>query len=192
MKKAKRRKYSDGLVGGARFRNNGVKKLMVLGVLPGAKEEPAVVENMFDKLALTPGSFQFCPDLKLANLTVGIGTHSSKHPSPFCDWEKNTEKPCTLRTFEGIRENFKNWKKNGSDKKTAMQYQNCIRSPSKIFPKIGVVIYFVALVQLHIMMGVCNKLYSELEKQFPEVCQWANKIHVLKEDYHKQFEGTYK
>lgn len=176
-------------MGGSKFKASGVKKLLLLGVAPEMKEKPELLEGFFENLNLTPGSFTFCPDLKLANLLVGIGSHSSKHPSAFCNWEKNTEKPCTLRTFEGIHSNYRKWKKAGSDPKTAKDFENCVRKPSRIFPKKGNVISYIALVALHIFMGVVNKLYSELESEFPQACEWPKKLHLMKEEYFGKFEG---
>ena len=137
-----------------------MKKLILLGVLPDAKEEPELLEKFFQKLNLKPGSFHFCGDLKLINIVLGLGTHASKHPSPFCDWEKNTDKPCKLRTLEGIRENFRQWLEAGADPKDAMKFYNCIREPLCIFPESGLVIVWIPLLQLHIKVGVVIKLFA--------------------------------
>ena len=185
--KRTRRKYTDGLPDTAKFKSGGVKKLIVLGVFPDAKEEPELLEEFFQKLNLEPGSFLFCADLKLINIVLGLGTHASKHPSPFCDWEKNTENPCNLRTFEEIREKLRQWIEAGSDPKTAMDFNNCIREPLSIFPGSGAVILFHSL--SCISRWVSNKLYAELESIFPETREWAEKLHVVKEDYYKKFEG---
>lgn len=149
-----------------------------------------MLEDFFEKLNLTPGSFVLCGDLKIINIILGLGTHASKHPSPYCDWEKNTEKPCNLRTVEGIREKFRKWQEAGSDRKNAMDFENCIREPLCILPESGLVIVLIPLPQLHIKMGVVNKLYSELESIFPNTREWAKELHVVKEDYFKKFEGT--
>lgn len=187
--KEPRRKYYNGLTSTPKFKNGGVKKVLVLGVIPEGKEEPEILEDFLSKLNLEPGSFQFCPDLKLINIAVGIGTHASTHPSPFCDWIKNSRQKCNLRTFESIIKNCKAWKKAGAKSSDAKKFQNCIRFPLKIFPKTGLVILYIPLPQLHIKMGVVNKLFKELEREFPQAIQWAQQIHVVKEDYHKQFEG---
>ena len=161
----------------------------MLGVFPDAKEEPQLLEEFFENLNLKPGTFLFCADLKLINIVLGLGTHSSTHPSPFCDLEKNTEKSCKLRTLEGIRENLRQWIEAGSDPKLAMDFHNCIREPLCIFPESGLVIVLIPLPQLHIKMGIVNKLHTELESIFPETRKWAEKLHVVKEDYYKKFEG---
>lgn len=187
--KPTRRKYADGLSGGSKFKNTGVKKCFVVGVAPDLKEEFDLLEDFFENLNLPPVEFQFCPDLKMANLATGLGPHSSKHPSPFCDWERNTENPCNLRTFEGNRQNYEAWKKDGSDPKRAKEFFNCVRAPWKIFPKIGRVIDFIVLMALHIFLGVFNKLYFEMEKEFPQAKRWPQRIHVVAEDYFGKFEG---
>ena len=70
-----------------------------------------------------------------------------------------------------------------------MDFNNCIREPLSIFPDSGAVILFIPFPQLHIKMGVVNKLYAELESIFPETRELAEKLHVVKEDYYKKFEG---
>jgi len=33
-------------------------------------------------------------------------------------------------------------------------------------------------------------MFSEIEVGFPQVIQWPQKLHLVKEDYHYQFEGN--
>ena len=189
--KKRRRTYKQGLSDTPNFKSGGVKKVIVVGVLPEAKEEHSLLENFLQKINLQPGTFQFCADLKLINIAVGIMSHSSKHPCPFCKWVKNTQSTAKLRTFEGILEHFEAWERDGAQKEKAKHFFNCVRKPLSIFPKKGYVLDVIPTPQLHLKMGVTNKLFSGLEEVFPQANEWAVLIHVTKEDYHKQFEGMF-
>lgn len=184
-----RRKYEDGLSATPKFKSGGVKKVMVLGVFPEAKEEPTLLEKFLQEINLPPGSFQFCADLKLINLALGLMSHSSKFPCPFCRWPRNTLAVGEFRTFEGIRSHFLAWEKAGGNPDKAKDFFNCVRKPLSVFPLEGLVLHFVPPPQLHIKMGVTNKLFTHLEGVFPQANEWALLTHVVKEDYHKQFEG---
>jgi hypothetical protein len=191
-KARKRRRYSDGLGTSEKFKNNGVKKVMLLLVAPDAKEEQKTVGDFLLKLNLERNTFQFNVDLKLANIASGIGTHSSRHPSPFCNWRKNSHDRCTsedFRTFQSIHKNNAAWLKSGGRKSDVKDYMNCTGLPLSIFPEYGRVIDYIPLPQLHIKMGVVNKLFEEMERVFPEAIQWPQKLHLVREDYHQQFEG---
>ena len=79
--------------------------------------------------------------------------------------------------------------------------------PLEIFPLTGLTMDHVPLSELHIMMGVTNKLVDELIKVrsvqimksplksfilqvWPEGVLWPKTLHLLREDYHKGFEGN--
>ena len=48
----------------------------------------------------------------------------------------------------------------------------------------------VPLSELHLMIGIVNKMFSELVVVFPQAIQWPQRLHLVKEDYHHQFEGN--
>ena len=71
----------------------------------------------------------------------------------------------TGRTFEGIRLNFETWvRETGGDRDKLKEYFNCQGPPLPIFPSVGLVSDFIPLSELHIMMGVTNKLVDCLIK----------------------------
>lgn len=49
----------------------------------------------------------------------------------------------------------------------------------------------VSIPLLHILLGICNKTYSELVKCVPEADDWPKKLSLHREDYHGSvFEGN--
>ena len=122
---------------------------------------------MLDKLNLEPGSFLLCADLKVINIALNLMSHSSRHPCPYYNWVKGSSatEPDEARTFEGIRLNFETWvRETGGDRDKLKEYFNCQGPPLPIFPSVGLVSDFIPLSELHIMMGVTNKLVDCLIK----------------------------
>ena len=120
-----------------------------------------------NKLNLEPGSFLLCADLKVINIALNLMSHSSRHPCPYCNWVKGSiaTEPDEARTFEGIRLNFETWvRETGGDRDKLKEYFNCQGPSLPIFPSVGLVSDFIPLSELHIMMGVTNKLVDCLIK----------------------------
>ena len=72
-------------------------------------------------------------DLKLANIVVGIQSHSVKYP---CVYGECTQDPDTgvwipgkLRTVENISENRRQWLLSGGNRESLMNYKNCGNEP---------------------------------------------------------------
>jgi hypothetical protein len=194
LKPRKRRKYSEGLGDSVKYKTNGVKKVLVLVVAPGVKEEQKTVEDFLQRLNFKRNSVQFTPDLKVTNILCGIGRHSSKQPSAFCNWEKGNLERCTdadLRTFQGIRKMHAAWLEAGGKKDEVKHFLNCVGVPVSSLPKYGRVIDHIVLVALHIKMGVVNKMITGLEKDFPLAKEWPAKLHLVREDYFHKFEGKF-
>lgn len=165
---------------------------MLLLVAPGRKEKHQIVDEFLSKLNFKRNTVKVVPDLKLANISVGVGVHSSTHPSAVCGWRKGSLTRCTdkdLRTFQGIRKNNQAWLDAGGKKIDVKNFMNCTKQPMNFFPKYGKVIDYLLLPSLHIKMGVVNKLTTEVEAVFPPAKQWGERLHLVREDYHHQYEG---
>lgn len=86
----KRARYEDGVASNI-FKSTSVKKLIILAIVPGVAETH---ENMFAiwKLIKFKDTFQhsevlarFATDLKMANILLGLMSHSCNHPCSWCD-----------------------------------------------------------------------------------------------------------
>ena len=85
---SKRARYSDG-VASKLFKSTSVKKLIILALAPGVLETH---QNMFLlwELLRVSDSFKtkhprFSTDLKMANVLLGLMSHSSCHPCSWCN-----------------------------------------------------------------------------------------------------------
>jgi len=180
-----------GLGSSQHFSNNGVKRLLLLAVVPESKEDYDILAKFLANLNLEPGLFHLCADLKVINISVGIMSHSARYPCPFCHWQKDSKMPSdTMRSFEGIREWHKKWNDSGAKPDKLKYFYNCRNDPMGIFPETGRVIDHIPLPELHIMLGVTNKLFEEMIKVYPDGIQWAQKLNLVKEAYHHSFEGN--
>ena len=123
---------------------------------------------MWSKINLAPGSFSPCCDLKVINIALGLMTHSSLHPCPWCHWSKGSrdmDMAWELRTFQGIRQWYERWsQETGCEPKHCKKYFNCQEVPLSMFPDNGFVSDFVPLPELHLLLGIVNKLTDELLK----------------------------
>ncbi len=78
---------------GNRFRDSGVKKLLIVGILPGVEENYHNVTTLLDtvKFNTTTVPFSLATDVKLANILCGTMQHSSVHPCCWCEISKDYE-----------------------------------------------------------------------------------------------------
>ena len=88
---SKRARYSDG-VAKKLFKSTSVRKLIILALAPGVLETH---ENMFIlwKMLKVTDSFKtkhprFATDLKMANILLGLMSHSSCHPCSWCSIQR--------------------------------------------------------------------------------------------------------
>ena len=163
---SKRRKFSEGLNVEKLSNNNGVNRVQILSLSTDSEENYEKLKFMLGKLNLEPGSFLLCADLKVINISLGLQTHSARHPCPYCHWTKGKlSTDDVLRTFEGIKAQYDSWMQGtGGDRAKLKNFFNCQDVPLSIFPLAGMVLDHVPLSELHIMMGVTNKLVDELIK----------------------------
>ena len=191
-----RQKYdSVGLK--ANFKNSGVKRLLLAGIAPVSKESyPIVQEFLRSVRALNLPTVEsiFLGDLKILNVCCGLQSHSARHPCVFCTWQRQSPPGGNnpLRTFEGIRENRQKWLERTSGDRTRLSdFFNCEFEPMDNFPASGVVMEHIPIPELHCLLGVTNKLYSECEKELPAIEQWSKQLHLVRERYFsKTFEGN--
>jgi len=181
------------------FLNSGVKKCIILGNALGIGEsyesirmliKSCEIEKIFLRYSDELQGVIFSCDLKMTNLLLGLGSHSSKYPCPFCNWiigsiEAGIWIP---RTFEDIRKRHAQWlEETGGDasKLKSEKYQNCKQFP--VFEEMtGPVLDHIAPSSLHLMLGLTDRLYRALESSYPPARNWLKTINV---DFQPQHGG---
>ena len=97
-----------------KFKDLGVKKIFILAMAPKTPENYENMKIMITKTKLNLlCNYVVVADLKLLNIIIGIGTHSSKYPCPYGECYRNKKGNWVTgkrRTVKNIKENYQNWK----------------------------------------------------------------------------------
>lgn len=104
----------------------------------------------------------------LGIMLVGIQQHSCKHPCPYCFWISGTVgMTVVLRTFTSIIEWNQKWKVSGGNRDRLKDFMNCEFLPILNFPLREMIINVFPIAQLHVMLGVTNKIVFEFRLIYP-------------------------
>lgn len=136
------------------LKDSGVKKLFILAIVKNIKENYFNVLYIWKLLKIDElGSYSISTDLKLANILMGLMSHSSAFPCTWCQSNaQNLNNEGDLRTFENIRNQYLRWTASGSSLKKAKHFFNCIHEP--IPQKLGEpVILVIPPPELHLLLG---------------------------------------
>lgn len=119
-KKSFNRKYRDG----------GVKKLIILAIAPKTGEYYLNVKKILDEIGIAKVNFCVSSDLKLINIMFGIQNHASTYPCCWCYVQKDKLIECgQMRTIGGIWHWSNRFQADGMVWKDAKDYFNCIYPP---------------------------------------------------------------
>lgn len=187
----KRRTFGDDVLGS--FKDSGVKKIIILAISTNTSEDYTNLEKFTDALKLGSDNLApvLCADLKVINCVLGLMSCASKHPCPYCHWTSGAKtQNFEPRTFEGITNLQQKWKTSGGNPAKLKDFFNCRNVPVEFFPKEGIVLNYIPLSELHLLIGIVNKLYRELLLVFPNATQWSAKLYLVKEQYFQAFEGN--
>lgn len=185
---------AQGIDAQPQFRDTGVNKVFILAAAPNTPENYENCKMFLERTNVKDIQFHFAADLKMSNICLGIMSHASLHPCPYCEGTKNVfEDDAPVRTLETISENHQKWQQESGKKSTLKQYYNCSNEPL-LMSHLNTTTSVLTIVPppvLHIKLGIVNKLYTELLKLFPNLDDWPKSLYIMKENYHGQtFEGN--
>ena len=104
MKKA-RLSYSDNF--DVQFLDSSVKKLFIIGIVEATQENFENVSILWLLLKLNKIECTVATDLKMANILIGIMSHSSKYPCKWCTTSSDELHKCgEMRTIRKCIEKF--------------------------------------------------------------------------------------
>ena len=146
------------------FKDTGVKKLIILGIVEDIPENHSTLKAMLKILNLKKLSPKFSTDLKVANLLCGLQGHSSTHSCIWCQGKSPWEKTALLRTLGSLRKNVAVFQQNGSKEKNAKDYFNVVNTPLLDGPDDLKILNLFVPPEFHINIGVTSKLTQELGK----------------------------
>ncbi|CAH0563173.1 unnamed protein product [Brassicogethes aeneus] len=125
-------------------------------------------------------SYTFAADLKLLMILLGLQSNSSAHPCPWCEINaKDLKEKGLSRTISSITKQSTAWKANGKMKMKAKFYKNCVYIPLIIGDEETPVLRYLPPPELHLLLGIVQKLYDSLKYEFPEVAsEWVRQASI--------------
>lgn len=180
-----RQTYSEG-VATKSFKDAGVKKLFLLGVVPSTQENYENVSKLWLLLRISTLKGVVATDLKLANILAGLMTHSSSYPCTWCTAFHGKLDVCgEYRTIGSCLKNYSDWLNADGLKKNSKNFKNCINPPLFEGDHDEQIIEFIPPPELHLMLGVVNKLYDHMLLEFEEdSIKWAKLCNVERKTTH--------
>ncbi len=152
-----------------------MNRLLLLAIAPAVKEGYDVLYELVRRLDFDPGTFKLFVDLKMLNLCVGIQPHGASHPCAYCHWRRDTDVEAEFRTFEGIASWHAAWVAAGRKKLQLPKFFNCHAKPLPMFPAKGRVIDHAPLPELHLLLGIVNRLFDGMYDLMEEgIFKWSN------------------
>lgn len=179
-----RQKYSDGPVA-KNFKDSGVKKLLLLGIIAHAQENYENVLLLWSLLNIQILRATIATDLKIANILSGIMSHASSFPCTWCTASKNELHKCgDYRTINTCKENYSAWQKSGSQKSTTKKYNSSIHEPIISSEDSSTrILEVIPPPELH--LGAVNTIYKNMLLEFEcESMKWAQACNMSREFVH--------
>ena len=179
----------SGIGHSVRFKEIGVKKVMILACAPKVPENVFNTQVFIEKVGLHRLPYTFTGDLKLLNIVAGIMSGSAKHPCVYCDVERVKGvwgKQGKLRTFRTITEQYECWQRAGGRADKAKLFKNCIGKPLLQAPDDDPDIMLLVRMPppaLHCKLAV-NHFLTELGKVWPPLFDWISSLSLVFEPYH--------
>ena len=181
-----------------RFKESGVKRALVIALVPEIGENYVNVKRLWLSLGLKEllqeRKYTIATDLKLCNIILGMMTHSSCHPCCWCEAKKGElNKKGKARTIGSLMKLFWEYFESGCTKEDAKNYGNVIHQPmlNNEEEDDTPVILLIPPPELHLMTGPVNTMFGHLESVWPESEQWLKLCNVKKTDYQGgQFTGN--
>ena len=161
--KTGRQTYADG-VGGKKHTSGSTYKLMVLALLYDTPETYETVKIMMEKLQFENFPATITSDIKMLLLLIGKSGGNLSHGCVFCDAAKPLDKEGTLYRLSDLHTWHLNYEEAGGDKKKQKDFQNIVNKPLLQMEPDDLILGAVAPPELHLMLGVTDKVKKILEK----------------------------
>lgn len=180
QKKYKKQTFLDGAFV-KKFKDTGVKKLFIVAISQNTQENYENVSDLWQTLKINDFHGTFATDLKLANIMLGIMSHSSLYPCTWCFCNKNNLiNVGELRTTSNCQKYYEAWVLAGSDPKKSKNFMNCIHPPVFKRAEETKILDIIPPSELHLMLGVVNTLINHMTKEYEADADIWIKVWILK------------
>ncbi len=171
----------------SRFLDTGVNRAILIGIAGGTQENFVNLRSLWHsfRLPYLPSNCTIACDLKVANLLIGLMSHSSAHPCTWCNADKNClhdrDQP---RTFGRLFESCQAFQASGGRREQAKYYDNVVHSSLLAVPADFVVLQVIPPPELHLLTGVTLTLCQGLQREWAECHEWLDACGVQRDEYH--------
>ncbi|PAA89846.1 hypothetical protein BOX15_Mlig027848g1 [Macrostomum lignano] len=173
------------------FLNSGVKKLMIIAIAPDVSETYLNVKLLLDSLNLQAISFTVACDLKLANIVIGLQNHAAMYPCTWCEAKAPFTADGLTRTFGSVTKNAAAFSEAGNELRSAKLFKSCVNKPLLSGGEDEPILNKLPPPELHLLIGVVNKIVDSLEADGGHVLSWAASHNIGRADYRGgSFEGN--
>jgi hypothetical protein len=177
----------DAGVAAKKLKYSGVKKLIILAIVPSVQENYENMQKLWVNLGLDrlEKEFTIATDMKLCNILLGIMAHGSSHPCCWCNVHMN----CLVergvdRTFQTLQNSFLAYCSSGSDRIKAKNYDNVVHPSIVNGQNEKSVLELIPPPELHLLIGPVNTMYFGLKKVWTDCDKWLKKCNVQQEAMH--------
>lgn len=125
--------------------------------------------------------------MKVANILCGIQSHASSHPCCWCDIDSgNLQSKGKQRTLESFRTQFQLFRSHSRGSKLqAKKYVNVVNEPLiQADDDSKAVLELIPPMELHLMLGVVNRLFKALLRVWQGASEWPTQLHLNHQPYH--------
>ena len=173
--KGKRFKYSEGAVP-SKSKLSGVKKTLLIGVLPFTQENYTNVRLILSQMKLGNLKPTYSCDLKMDLYLIGRDHGACRHNCVFGDgctpW---TRQPCNLITVGEAKMWHQRYMEAGGEG-TGKEYQNMVHEILLQYPDDVYIIDIINFPELHVMMGVTERLLDYIKAASTD--KWVEDVIV--------------
>lgn len=167
----------------AKFKDSGVKKLLLIAVVEGVPETYSNVQMILNALNIEFIDFSLASDLKLCNIACGMQGHSSSFPCMYCLSKRPFLEKGVLRTFGMLRQLAKAFKQ--SNGKDAKPYYSTVNEPLLKFSDEILVLDKIPPPELHIHLGVTNKFVDVISEKWgnDNMSNFLSRFNIQREPF---------
>ena len=160
------------------FLSSSVKKIFIISLGLQVDESYEAIQELWNILKLDLlDKFIVNADLKCMNLLLGMTSHASLYPCPYCtSFSKHNpwaSEELQLRSLQGLRDCNQEWVDAGGRGSELMKFYNVKHQP--LLGKTGLVLNWFSPAPLHLILGITNRLYKKLLAVYPRAEEWASK-----------------
>jgi hypothetical protein len=152
----------------SKFISSGAHRAIIIGIAPDTQENYENVKIMWHSCGLEQLHFPItiACDLKLANIILGLMSHSSAHPCSWCTAEKHRLQDLgETRTVGLLRDSFLSHQSAGGKRECAKQFGNVVRPCLPSAPPTTPVLQLIPPPELHLMTGAVPRAEFHLVRE---------------------------